>query len=176
MAKYHGTFRCGCAGTVNVVGKTSERQRNADWQFENHVCPECYAKEREAKQAEDDARAAAKAVELADRLQLQPLRGTEKQVVWATEIRAKILEDFEKNVRPRLKKESQIEASQWKQMQDTINVFILNPSAGFWIDNRDKDAVTIFHEVWAKIEADYELGTLKKEREETLEDSEFNLR
>lgn len=83
--KYDVTYSCGHEGTVELFGKNSERERKI-WYFENHgLCPECY------KKACDEAKAefAAYTEQVEALYDLPELEGTEKQVAWAREIRAK---------------------------------------------------------------------------------------
>jgi len=43
MAKYDGTYACGCNGEINIVGPTKNRQYIYDRHFEK-LCPNCYEK------------------------------------------------------------------------------------------------------------------------------------
>lgn len=45
MAKYEVKMACGHTHTVELFGKTSDRERKIKWLEENGICPECKAKE-----------------------------------------------------------------------------------------------------------------------------------
>jgi uncharacterized protein YfaT (DUF1175 family) len=82
MAKYLITHACGCEQTIQLFGKSSER----DWRIqkeEQKLCPECYAK---AQQAERQ-KAGEQAAQLNFQMGCKPLEGSEKQVAWAETIR-----------------------------------------------------------------------------------------
>lgn len=49
MAKYDVTYSCGHEGTVDLFGKTSERERKLAWYESTAVCPECYKKQQREK-------------------------------------------------------------------------------------------------------------------------------
>ena len=72
--KYDITYSCGHAGTVELYGKTSERESKIRWYETTAVCPECYKKQREA------------AAETTTKYELPELEGSEKQVAWAKKL------------------------------------------------------------------------------------------
>ncbi|MGN0488028.1 MAG: hypothetical protein ACI4HO_02065 [Ruminococcus sp.] len=45
MAKYEVKMACGHTRTVELFGKTSDRERKIKWLEENGICPDCKAKE-----------------------------------------------------------------------------------------------------------------------------------
>ena len=45
--KYDITYSCGHAGTVELYGKTSDRESKIRWYETTAVCPECYKKQQE---------------------------------------------------------------------------------------------------------------------------------
>lgn len=64
--KYNITYSCGHEGTVNLVGKGSDRERKLKWHSESGHCPECYKKmkeEQKEKEAIEHKSAAAAALE-----------------------------------------------------------------------------------------------------------------
>lgn len=91
MAQYKVNYSCGHAGIVNLFGKCTEREQKIAWYEKQGLCPECYAREKEA--AREALRNAAKAQ--AQELKLPELEGTEKQVNWAIVIRAQMLKRYE---------------------------------------------------------------------------------
>lgn len=53
MAQYNITYSCGHTGTVELFGKTSNRDRKIDW-YENCAdCPDCYKIKMREKQAKE---------------------------------------------------------------------------------------------------------------------------
>lgn len=45
--KYDVKFSCGHTHTVELFGKTSERERKIKWYEEVAVCPDCYREQKE---------------------------------------------------------------------------------------------------------------------------------
>ena len=72
--KYDVTYSCGHTGTVELYGKTSERESKIRWYETTAVCPECYKKQQEA------------AAETTNKYELPDLEGSEKQVAWAKKL------------------------------------------------------------------------------------------
>lgn len=72
--KYDITYSCGHAGTVELYGKTSERESKIRWYETTAVCPECYKKQQE------------EAAETITKYELPELGGSEKQVAWAKKL------------------------------------------------------------------------------------------
>lgn len=83
MAKYDVTYACGHVKTVDLYGKTSERERKIEWMEGNCLCPACYKAEQQAK---------------AKVLDLPALTGTPKQVAWAEKIREELTAVVEENM------------------------------------------------------------------------------
>lgn len=79
MAKYDVTYTCGHTETVELFGKTSERERKIAWMEQNCVCPSCY---KEKQQAE------------AETFDLPELTGTPKQISWAETLRNKVFREL----------------------------------------------------------------------------------
>lgn len=46
--KYTVTYSCGHTGTVQLYGKTEERERKIKYYEEYGLCPECYKKQKHA--------------------------------------------------------------------------------------------------------------------------------
>ena len=68
--KYDITYSCGHTGTVELYGKTSERESKIRWYETTAVCPECYKKQQQEAAAETTTK----------------LEGSEKQVAWAKKL------------------------------------------------------------------------------------------
>ena len=73
--KYDITYSCGHAGTVELYGKTSERESKIRWYETTAVCPECYKKQQQEAAAETTTK-----------YDLPELEGSEKQVAWAKKL------------------------------------------------------------------------------------------
>ena len=80
MAKYDITCGCGHVETVQIYGKASDREKEIA-RREKGVCKECW----QAAQAEA-------AQETTQTFNLVQLEGSEKQISWAENIRAKIFD------------------------------------------------------------------------------------
>lgn len=72
--KYTINYTCGHHGEVELFGANKERERKIAW-HEGNVCPDCYKAQME--KAADKANNG-----------LAALTGSEKQIKWATDIRA----------------------------------------------------------------------------------------
>lgn len=139
MAKYDITYSCGHSGEINIAGPVKLRQGRADWEAAK-VCTDCYRAEQrrkgEAVAAEQSAAG------------LPELQGSDKQIAWAATIRAAAVAGLEAI-------EQQI-ADLVTEAGGEVNLLELaptvaatraaiervrrNPSAKFWIDNRERSA------------------------------------
>lgn len=89
MAKYDVTFACGHTATVELFGKSSDREWKLKRMAEG-ICPDCYKAQKEA-----DRKAASEAAAKEAREQgFAELKGSEKQIAWAETIRAKFMEQL----------------------------------------------------------------------------------
>lgn len=79
MAKYEITYTCGHSTTVQLYGKTSEREAYIERE-ERHECPECRAKKAQSEAKENG---------------LAELNGSPKQVSWASDIRNEMLKSID---------------------------------------------------------------------------------
>lgn len=123
MGKFNIKYRCGHDGRINVFGKSSERQKKADWVAENNDCYACVKAAYKAKWIEENQRRielskkeGAEAVEKISGILLPELIGSEKQIDWANQIRAKVLVENPELISVLLKK--------------------TRTRAVYWIDNR----------------------------------------
>lgn len=106
MAKYEITHSCGHAKTYLIGGPVSGRERKAAW-LASQPCPTCEHAEANAKAAED-----AKALELPE------LRGSAKQIDWATAIRQDFL------------------TAHARRGDIAVKLAAIPGDASWWIDNR----------------------------------------
>jgi hypothetical protein len=117
--KYQVTFACGHEGRVDLFGKNSEREYKLE-QFARNICPECAAAQR-AKKEEASG--------------LPELKGSEKQVAWATRIRQNIITEF---AGWRKKDYEAFEALNDKTKEQVDGLFeaaLKQTQATFWINN-----------------------------------------
>ena len=120
MAKARIDVKCTGCGRDYTIEKICGNRRQAD-EFEawvarqsDHLCPECYAKMMAAKRQAEQAAANKAAAEASE--DLPTLEGSEKQVTWATTIRA--------NALSRCKRELRVAIARHRL------------TARWWIDNR----------------------------------------
>jgi len=134
MAKYAVTYKCGHAGAVDIVGTNvnGERERKAAW-YAQQLCPECYkaAKAAEAEKANEG---------------YPELRGSDKQVAWANQIRANMIKTYAREIeatRANLDKAKAmltaggVPAHIKDKAQLIINIIECN-EAKWFIDNRNR--------------------------------------
>ena len=124
MAKYQITYKCGCTSTIQLFGKIADRHKRLEY-LATIKCPECY-------QAECYEAAKAKSSGLPE------LNGTEKQVRWATQIRASLLDDMHKHeaqidTMPRTDEDK---AKMHEIFSNFYDVILSHTDSAFWIDNR----------------------------------------
>lgn len=97
--KYDITYSCGHAGTVELYGKTSERESKIRWYETTAVCPECYKKQQE------------EAAETITKYDLPELEGSEKQVAWAKKLMESAITVLETEGRKTAEEQSPTEAA-----------------------------------------------------------------
>lgn len=142
MAKYEITYVCGHTGTVELFGKTKERDKKIAWMEKSCYCPECEAVKRREKIAEEEKKN--------KETSLPYLTGTEKQIVWANKIRNEFLDSleefrarietdakaaYEANKAPADKIDAEYEKAM-SLMNETKKYLISHNCAHWWIDNR----------------------------------------
>lgn len=98
MAKARIKMTCAECGAEYYAEKNCYNRREADsWEAwmatQEGCCPTCYAKLKAAKRDAERAEATARAAEQSAAHNLPALTGTEKQVAWATTIRAQALNE-----------------------------------------------------------------------------------
>ena len=137
MAKYDVTYTCGHTETVELFGKTSERERKIAWMEGNCLCPSCYKEKQQKEAAAFD---------------LPALTGTPKQVAWAESLRNGVFEklEFEKLTRG---KNPTDEFLAWLKDQT---------ESRFWIDNRGA-SIALLEKKWKNKKEETKLeGTPKQ--------------
>lgn len=123
MAKYNVTCECGHEITVDLFGKSDERQRRIAY-LSSNLCPECLA----AKRKEE--------IELKkDGINLPSLNGSEKQIIWAESIRLQMLNVLT-DIYNRVPENGKEKAA--KAIEAYKEDIFKKTSASWWIDNRDE--------------------------------------
>lgn len=130
--KYEVKMSCGHVETVELFGKTADRERKIAWLEKNGICEECKKAEREAAD-----RAAA---ESAKENGWAELKGSEKQIAWAESIRAEKMAEMEKMPAAN----DQTNAIKEKIMETMAGI---NESR-WWIDSRNDAAAALVKKVW----------------------------
>jgi len=90
MVWYHGTFKCGHEGRVNITGPMKYRPWKVEKAF-NGYCPKCAEKNRQKEIEEINKKTAQKSKEMG----LPELHGTPKQIAWANSLRLNLIDKFE---------------------------------------------------------------------------------
>ena len=163
MAKARATCTCSVCGKTfeKCTVKTNRREadRWEEWAQQTFtVCPECEQKEHEAKAAELAKQAAEDG--------MATLTGSQKQVVWAEQIRAgklalidaywaQMLEKYE-SAKANGKEERVARMEQDMKLFNATRDWILAnaSSASWWIDSRDAGAERIISKVYRDHKAD----------------------
>ena len=127
MAKYDITCSCGHVETVQIYGKASDREKEIA-RREKGVCKECW----QAAQAEA-------AQETTQTFNLVQLEGSEKQISWAENIRAKIFDRYG----------NQLKAATDEKTKNFVAFLMSQSSAKYWIDRRNATIRGLAQE-WAK--------------------------
>lgn len=125
MAKYQVTYACGHTDTIQLYGKVSDREKRLAY-LATIDCPDCYRN----KQLQ-----AAKA-QTAD---LPDLQGSDKQISWATQIRAEVfaaLDKYSKLIEADQNAREQGKIVARKMFADFRAAMTAHTDCRFWIDNR----------------------------------------
>lgn len=150
MAKETITFSCGHDCVVELFGRSADRKRRAEW-MASDICPDCAAKNRKEKAEQLAAEAEADG--------LPKLTGTEKQIVWAEQLRADF---FKKADNRRAKSIAAMNASREKMSDDEIEQYNCNlrewdegvayiasnkVQSSWWINVRNKDVLDVVRDI-----------------------------
>ena len=134
MAKYTVEYKCGHTGTVELFGKTSDREWRLE-QLAKGICPDCEEAELRKVIAEFNAER-----------ELPALSGTDRQVAWADKLRMyaiRMIEDgygMMSDGSPDKDPMSQV-------LQEMYSI----SDARFWIDHRDDGKYVIVSTVAKRI-------------------------
>src|SRR5690554_156523 len=131
MAKYDVTYSCGHSDTIQLYGKTRDRE----WRLareQEKLCPECWKKYREEERAKENAKAA----EANKAAGLPTLEGTEKQIAWAETIRKSMIDHVAEYYISQIADETKAEHP---EIMKGFEAMKRHTDASWWIDNRLND-------------------------------------
>lgn len=150
--KYHGTYSCGHEGTVDIGGKTKDREWKRSRTFSG-LCPECAKAQRE-KEREKKIAAAQKEAEAE---KYPDLQGSQKQIAWAITIRQEFLFTLKTQIE---KGKEQNGAEKLEKAEALLNWIIESKTkASDWIENREAS----FSELFAKFAEEFTALGIKEE-------------
>lgn len=160
MAKYEVTFACGHTATVELFGKSSDRE----WKLQRlaeELCPDCYKAQKEAERKAASEAAAKEAREQG----FAELKGSEKQIAWAETIRARYMEKLEElgkklneqDQHIRIKETLTAEQNARREMAfkvlEAMASYAHIDSAKVIIDDRDADPTSVLRKAMVEIQA-----------------------
>ena len=135
------THTCGHTETVQMYGTSKERDSKAAW-LSSKPCQECQRKAQQTAAAES-----------AQAQGLPALVGSDKQVAWATTIRAELLckvaqmrSEFEATGRKQNVTED-VMTAQMGQFDALVTKLTAQTAAAWWIDRRSNSAQALLKEV-----------------------------
>lgn len=141
MAKYDITYQCGHAGRVNIDGPQKDRTFKINREA-TKICPPCYAKSQEEKRE----KAVAEAKMANTRAQLAQLIGSEKQIAWAEQIRANMLEGLRKFKTNLAAARATMPPDRVEAMENALTAIAQENHASWWIDRSRKTIIQIVRE------------------------------
>ena len=129
---YDITYVCGHTGRIQLYGSAKEREYRAAHEAKK-LCHACFV----SQQLHD-------AQEITEGMNLPDLRGSEKQVVWATQLRAKMLLAYKNTTIP-------------TQLSEAIEFLVhhmvnTQTESAWWIERRDvvEDVAKMTHDYMTK--------------------------
>lgn len=149
MAKYTIKFSCGHTAEISLYGKTSERERKIKW-YEKGVCPDCYKKGQEEKQALEYQAM----LDWAAARNLPELNGSEKQVHFGVKIRDKIIKEIEGRIKADIQRFPETKEQQINGINGIKAIrtgLYKEADASFWIQIRELDHADII-KAWVKMQ------------------------
>ena len=131
------THACGHEQAHSLTGFASQQERKARW-LRTTTCRTCFIAEKRSEQAD----AAAQDSAAVAHLDLPTLTGSERQIAWASTIRAKRL--------------ATVVASSAVGAESDHRAYFLATDAKWWIDNRDLPDTDLLAKAarWAAVPAD----------------------
>jgi len=127
MARYSIDYSCGHRGEIVLFGPTKNREWRIEKEKEN-ICSDCYDQQLSEQSIIATQENATNG--------MPPLRGTEKQVLWAERIRNAAMRSFETiGITPQTSYRLR-DASQ-EEIDLAVNAVMAKEKASWWIDNRE---------------------------------------
>lgn len=145
MAIYEIEHACGHTAERQIYGTNvrGEREEQAR-RMANQPCAACYRATQDNKAAAQKNKIIAKAAALTEGLQVADLEGSEKQIPWASSIRAQAIFDID----------DQYDGPEDAQTRTAaIRVAVRIKSASWWIDQRHVAAVDLVPKLLALVKA-----------------------
>ena len=125
MAKYQVTYACGHTDTIQLYGKEADREKRLAY-LATIDCPDRYHnKQLQAAKAQTAG--------------LPDLQGSDKQINWATQIRAEVyaaLDKYSKLIEANQNAREQGKIVARKMFADFREAMTAHTDCRFWIDNR----------------------------------------
>lgn len=159
--KYDVTFACGHTATVELFGKTSDRERKLQRMAEG-LCPDCYRAQQEAERKATSEAAA----EEAKKQGFAELKGSEKQIAWAETIRARYMEKLEELGKKLNEQDKHLRIkATWNDEQKARHEMVFHlvdamgrayahiDSAKVIIDDRNADPASVLRKAMVEIQA-----------------------
>lgn len=150
MAWYEITHACGHTQSTRLMaGNRRDRDSRAEW-MAKQLCTDCYRAKCAEKRAEEFRRAAE------ETSALPSLRGTDKQILWATTIRREILARL-RAMRNDVNASAADYRLGWfgahhppssgavRYFDELIGVLAEVTACSFWIDGRERNLVVLLH-------------------------------
>lgn len=127
------SYSCGHAARLQMYGPLKGRESKKEWLERSGLCPECYASKKQAEREAADQKARDEAAKLPS------LEGSDKQVAWATKIRAMNHKHFAAGAQ--CGREAIANGHNPEENESAMFNFVcaveLCKSARWWIENRD---------------------------------------
>lgn len=125
MAKYTVEYSCGHWGEVNLYGPGKERERKIEWFKNQALCPDCYKASKNAVTAKAN-------VGFAD------LEGSDKQIVWALDIRGKYMADAKQRMANIARNRGLTDEAAMTAWENNLCELVNKvTTAKWWIENRN---------------------------------------
>ncbi len=150
MAKVTITYACGHEGVVELFGRSADRERRAAW-LASDICPDCAAQKRREKAMQLAADAEADG--------LPKLTGSEKQVIWAEQLRADFFAAADKRraeavtrmdaARETLSEKDSAQSEQmFRDWDNGVSYIAANKvQSSWWIETRRQDVSAVIQDV-----------------------------
>ena len=116
-------YSCGHEGILEVFGKAEERERKIKYFEEFGLCPSCYKAEKSSEERE-----------VAEKHKLPGLKGSEKQISRASNIRKGLIEKFEEE-KQAIRKGAGDDFADF--LDEFTKDYYKNDSSSWWIDHRE---------------------------------------